>query len=559
MNLKQILLSGAWASLSLTGCMAGPMDGGSEPGAASPGLEGSEVPVPTEAFEGIALTGPVSGTRVLHYRTDTGDYSEPVSPSTSPLQAFVVEAGARRYLTVSDPGNGTFNIPDAPPGQYFLQLGTFYVATDARSVSLDRYELGRRNRAVHSGTVTVKLNLTNLRPMVDGDWLSLDATSSNLGTTASLNGQGPVVGGGTSVTNFAADWSDYYGLNYILDGTKGDLLYVNQRSERSDGPIYYSAIERTFAAAPFTLSVDPAAPATISGEFMPLPVRSTRLEWWRSQFDAWRTTAHPLATNYFSDASLSPLPWGDDAWYGYVSELAYASVPSTGQDLLLDFQYGNPYLSWGTGVSVLHYLKVPVRLPGTTSGQVYATFGDNRPLRDDMGPIEMRISPPRALMVDGANAQVDRTLASRTPTISWTAPRVGTASAYRVSLRRAYTLSTSPTITRYSTVASFHTAGTSLTVPPGLLSAGERYVVSVMAYFAPGVDFARQPYVLEVISDAAFANSLSGILTAPTTIGVEERSEAPEGSIVAGPEVTDVLDAADRRVRLSPKAAASAL
>jgi len=552
MSLRQIFLSGAWASLALTGCMAGPAES-TENGASQPGLEGSEVPVPSAPFGESALMGEVSGTRVLHYRTDTGDFTEPVSPSTSPLQAFVVETGARRYLTVSDPGDGTFRIADAPPGEYFLQLGSFYVATDARSLSLDRYELGRRNRVASTSPVTVKLSLTNLNPVPDGSALSLEGSSSNLNAAVWLSGQGPVMGGATSVTDYAADWSD----STVVEGTKGDLFYLHQKVERSAGPIYYSVIDRTLATAPFTLSTDPAAPTTISGELQPLPPRAARIEWWRSQFDAWRIAAHPLSSQFFSDVSLYALPWGEDAWYGYLGELAYASAPVSAQDLILDFAYGNPYLSWGTAVSAFYGSRVPLRLPGTTSGQVYATLSDTRVLKDGMDPIKLRVSPPLALKVDGADAQVDRALASFTPTMSWMAPRVGTPSAYRVSVRRLYTLTTSPTITRYSTVATFHTAGTSLQVPPGILQSGQRYVFSVMAYVTPGVDYAREPYVLEVLADAAYANTLSSILTAPASIGTVDRGAEPEGSLVVEPELGDLMESSGRRVRLSPKAASA--
>ena len=530
--------------------MTGP-DENTEPGTSQPGLEGSELPIPSAPLGEPALVGEVTGTRVLHYRTDTGDFTEPVNPSSSPLQAFVVEAGTRRYLTMSDPGDGTFRIIDAPPGQYYLQQGTFYVATDARSLSLDRYELGRRNRTTSPSLMTVKLSLSNLSPIPDGSYLYLQGSVSNLGSSIFVDGQNPVSGDATSVWDYVANWSD----TSVVEGTKGDLLYLHQKVDHADGSTYYSVIERVMASAPFTLSMDPAAPTTITGTFQQVPQRQSRIEWWRSQFDAWRITAHPQPTTAFSDVTLYPLPWGEDAWYGYVGDLAYVTPPTNGQDFLFNFEYGNPFLSWGTAVAATHMFRVPLRLPGTNSGQIYANLVDYHLFKDGKDPIKLRISPPLALKVDGTNAQVDRTLASFTPVISWTAPRVGTPSAYRVTLRRLYTLPTSPTITRNSIVATFHTPSTSLTMPPGLLQSGQRYAVSVSAVLTPGVDFARQPYVNEVLVDQASASTVSSILTAPASLGTVGRPEEPEGSIVPEPEFGDSLESSGRRVRLNLKTA----
>jgi hypothetical protein len=134
----------------------------------------------------------------------------------------------------SDPGDGTFRIVDVPPGQYYLQQGSFYVSTDARSLSLDRYELGRRNRTASTSPVTVKLSLSNLSPMPDGSYLYLQGSTSNLGSAVYVDGQSPVLGGATSVTDYTSSWSD----SSVVEGSKGDLFDLYQKVDHTNGPTY---------------------------------------------------------------------------------------------------------------------------------------------------------------------------------------------------------------------------------------------------------------------------------------------------------------------------------
>lgn len=519
MSFKKSLVSSALASsVALIGCGPGTPE--------APAPEDSRDPItaePTPAKpETLASLGTeVTGTRLLHSRTDIGDLVEPVDTFAAPMSAFVVENGVKRALTVQQNVDGTFKIPDAPAGEYFLQLGTYYVATDSRTVNLDRYLLGRRGVSYASGTsLPVKLTVTNLSPVTG--WASFQATSSNVGSIADLSGDLPAGEGLTALTDWPMTLSDYSGATGapVINGSKGDWLSIHQLADREGDGFTYTAVERAFIPAPFTLSTNASAPSTLTGTFQSVPEQTVEFSWARSRFEAWRTYTHPQAGISVSNGQtfvIYPTAWGDDAFYGYNGELVYARVTSPSQtDITPRVTFGNPYLSWGTAGYVAHRFALPTRLPGTTSGTLYPALTDMRPLRSfTAGPIAPRITPPQSPTVDGASAWQERTLSSLTPRLAWTAPRIGTPSAYRVRIYRLYTLSSSPTVTRYSTVAQFLTGRTELTVPPNILQAGERYVFGIVSYVTPGMDYARAPYALEAQIDNASADTLTSILTAP--------------------------------------------
>ncbi|XXF78076.1 hypothetical protein P2318_34285 [Myxococcaceae bacterium GXIMD 01537] len=496
---------------------------------------GAESPVPP------LVSGEVSGTRVLHSRTDIGDLTGPVDTAASPLSAFEVAGGARQPLTVQQDPDGSFRIPDAPDGEYFLQLGGFYVATDARSLALDRYELGRRNPALASDSVLpLKLSVSNLAPVTG--WTALTAASSNVNAIADVYGDLPAGSELTELTNWPMDYFDYSGspLARVIDGGKGDWLTLYQRVDRESGGLSYSAVDRVLTPAPFVLSSDPLAPTVLSGRFEPAPQQTVDFTWARSRFEAWRTHTHPLAgadSVRGQSFAFYPTPWGEDAFYGYQGELAFGTLPSGFTDLTASVSFGNPHLSWGVAGYLSHRFAVATRLPGTTSGDLYGVLSDLRPLSAFQGALlAPRLSPPQALQVDGQAVWEGGTLASLTPRVTWSAPLLGTPSAYRVRVLRAYTFPSSPTVNRYTAVATLHTARDEVTLPPGILVPGQTYAFQVTAYLTPGVELATRPFAIEAIIDQATASTLTGLLAVPTTLQRRDETPAPAERQSEGPE-----------------------
>ncbi|WNG16910.1 hypothetical protein [Cystobacter fuscus] len=478
--------------------------------------------------------GEVHGSRVLHYRTDLADFTQPIA---SELQAFALEEGGLRPLTVVTAPEGTFRIPDAPAGQYYLRLGTFHLLTDSRFVNLDLYSLGRQDaeRATsRSAAVTVTASNLPLQPL--DTYPRWEAVSSNLGTSASVDTDEPVPAGQASVSGLPATYNSYYPeIPRLLDASRGDYLYFTHLIERDNGTSSYMAVDRFFTQG---VSLRPDETTALEGVFQEARPRTLTLEWWRSRFEAYKLQVHPRVTTSEQDITISPTAWSADAWYGYSGDLMYSYSGAGLTDVVTSFTYGNPYpFSWGEVIILSHFSRIDVRLPGTSSGWLRQGLKDTRRVADVAkgGPFAPRISPAQDVTVDGIDAQREHTLGSLTPRLRWKAPLLGTPSAYRVRITH---LSANGNSTRTSHVAYLSTKETSIDVFPGILQPGQKYVFMVSAYLTPGVDLSTHPYANQVLTDVASADAVSSILSTPASVG-PERASLP---LVTEPSSTESLE-----------------
>ncbi|WP_375771315.1 hypothetical protein NR798_10570 [Archangium gephyra] len=534
MSLKRSLFSVLLSSLALAGCGTG-VDG--QPDDFNQG-RGPIYPEGTSLVADGGVDGgnpyEVSGSRVMHYRLDIGDFTQPVTadPLASELKAFTLEDGGTRALTVQTSPDGTFRVTDAPAGRYYLQLGSLYVVSDSRTVNLDRYDLGRRDRAT-AASVPVTISASNLEPQPDESYPSWDAVSSNLGEAATLYADVPVPAGATSVSMLPVNYFSMVAPGGLLvNASRGDRLYVNHTTTRDTDTFSYTTIDRFFTPGPVTMSATTST--DLSGTFQEAPQYTAGFEWWRSRFEAYQVQVHPQSRPTSQWLSISPTPWSSDSWYGYSGDLMFASLSGI-TDLVTTVTYGNPYpFSWGAVATFSHNFSTPTRLPGTTSGGITASLSDTRRLSTAIaGPIAPRVTPPWDLTVNGFNAQQELMLPTLTPRLTWKAPLVGTPSAYRVRITRLYV---SGTRTATSIVGTLHTTGTSVDVPPGVMQLGQKYAITVYAYVAPGVSLAAQPYVMESLVDVASASTVSSILSTPTSLAPELHAE-PEPSFEPEPGI----------------------
>ena len=537
-SFKRSLFSVLLSSLALAGCGSG-VDG--QPDDFNDGRDPIVFPEGTSlAADGGVDAGnlyEVSGSRVMHYRLDIGDFTQPVTadPLAPELKAFTLQDGGTRALTVQSSPDGTFRVTDAPAGRYYLQLGTFYIVSDSRTMNLDRHDLGRRDRATAS-SVPVTISASNLEPQPYEDYPSWEAVSSNLGASASLYANAPVPAGATSVDKLSVSYQSMISVDeQLVDASRGDRLYVNHSITRDAGTFSYTTIDRFFTPGPVTMS--PTVSTDLSGTFQLAPQYTAGFEWWRSRFEAYQVQVHPQSRPSTQYLSIMPTPWSSESWYGYSGELMFAQFSGI-TDLVANVTYGNPYpFSWGAVATVSHNFQVAsTLLPGTTYGGISGSLSDTRKLSvATAGPIAPRITPPWDLAVNGLKAQQELTLNSLTPRITWKAPLVGTPSAYRVRISRLYV---SGTRTVASTVGSIHTTDTSVDVPPGVLQSGQKYAITVSAYLTPGASLAVRPYVMESLVDSAIASTVSSILSTPLTLGLApDLQSEPEPSFEPEPGI----------------------
>ena len=111
--------------------------------------------------------------------------------------------------------------------------------------------------------------------------------------------------------------------------------------------------------------------------------------------------------------------------------------------------------------SILFY-RAAADLPGTLAGPV--------------------ISPPTSLQVNGQSAGAPVRGASLQPTISWSAPRVGTATSYLVTIQPVSGVAAAGDTASLSILVD---GARSIRVPPGFLKSGNDYYAIVAAQTAP--------------------------------------------------------------------------
>ncbi|HET8732345.1 MAG TPA: hypothetical protein VFM45_01105, partial [Anaeromyxobacteraceae bacterium] len=92
------------------------------------------------------------------------------------------------------------------------------------------------------------------------------------------------------------------------------------------------------------------------------------------------------------------------------------------------------------------------------------------------------LTMPVAVVITGAGGTADffggGTGIGTTPTLSWSPPRVGTPDVYSITVTA---LANVGGTTRPVAIAKIYTPETSATVPPGILQAGQGYVLHVQA------------------------------------------------------------------------------
>jgi len=73
-----------------------------------------------------------------------------------------------------------------------------------------------------------------------------------------------------------------------------------------------------------------------------------------------------------------------------------------------------------------------------------------------------------------------------------------------------YQLTNNAGSTQATVIARLQTQGTSITIPPNLLIAGQSYVFQITALYRPGVNLAADPYMSGPV--AATADVISGLM-----------------------------------------------
>jgi hypothetical protein len=465
----------------------------------------------------------VTGHRLIHRRLEAGDVlTRDGTGVLSTLTVLVPTGDSFETRPLTPTGEDTFKFAHVPEGPYYLKRGaSHYLLTEHRALDLDEYVLGREGVTTVTARPSLTLSVDGLAPLEP--YQDFDVVAPNAGAAGLLSLEPPPAAGATSLTEQGAEYRSAFGRQELIDGTRGDLLFLLQKPRRAAGELHYFAIARVLELTDVTLRADGQA-TRLGGTFSAVTPRQLTLDWRRSSFEAHRAAVHPLAvplaaTSVRQSLFLAPAVGGlAEGVVGYAGELLSGNIAADGADVTATLEYGNPYpATWGVVAYVVHRYQVPVRLSEQgPAGTVSASLKDQAELSAFASrPVQARLSPPTSLLVDGASALEERRLTTLTPVFTWEPPTLGAADAYELRIFRLYSPPGDPTFLRPEEVATFLTAQRRVRVPPGVLSAGQAYVVRIAALRTPGVDLTRTPYRLHTLVDHSLAEAVTSVLHAP--------------------------------------------
>jgi hypothetical protein len=431
--------------------------------------------------------GDVTGTVVNRYLlADGSTVMQALDLSACAVQAFVQSGADWTTLAGVGKADGSFRIPGVPEGPYVLSVPcrAAYLYTSARVTDLGSDVLGRPD-AVHA----------DMSPSIAGHIQGLGAwAASDSVQWVGFNAGGAANGfetmnmpnvGDTSLQGQAAPW-----IGGLLDGSKGDVLYVTQLEDAPPTSGCSACSIVTHVATFPDVEQKDGVVTTVTGAFGPVPpTESITLDFRASQFAAFRQAVNPMAIDGGSSLSIGTVQGeSTDASTFGATLLAYSG---SGTDTQIGpIPYANPFpMTWGEDVWVAESASVSFTIPGV--GSPVRVFGGAYLIEPRAtaaaGPIQPLVSPVQQPEIDGESAFGASSGTSTTPTLTWKAPAIGTPSGYQVIVWQAMG-TYSNTVT-----AILVTTDTSVALPPGMLEHGSAYYFQITA-MVTSADLATHPF-----------------------------------------------------------------
>ena len=430
----------------------------------------------------------VSGTWITTYLNSRGQAQKPTDLSARALGVWTV-AGDGTF--VHHPGrgaaDGTFQVPDGPPGPFTFYIETasarpLYIhSTDDRTIHLGGLTSGRPEiESSNDAATNLTLSVSGLKP-----WTAADALEVEFDDLIHFLRTGPAVG--ETAHSFMLS-----GRLPLIDGPGGgDSVVVSQvvTSTLAEG-----VVQRTIATGrlidTFTLRAFEAnlldVPMTAP------PEQAVNVNFRQSAFAA-------LAGEVFPGSQVS----AGLVRLNQVQEPAIIAPPST--TLALGFEDGSTdqtvitsYRSlrpetWATVGSASVAFQVSYPIAGSAAPAVLTESISVRDVASKLlaGPILPIVSPPREPTINGLPAREVLQGVGETPVVAWQAPTRGQPTHYQITVRELV-----PELDRVRVVlaATLYTAEVQLRIPKGLLQPGKQYVLAILARQREG-SRAVQPFV----------------------------------------------------------------
>ncbi|MCE9670099.1 hypothetical protein LY474_20075 [Myxococcus stipitatus] len=416
---------------------------------------------------------------------------------------------------------------------YYLGRGSGFTVTDARTVDLGMDFIGREGKvSTEVDVLPLDLQLSNLAPWVP--YGGPTGTASLLEFVGPMNGVVAEVSlfdePATGQTQLSTDLAEGYSMFEpfaAFESAKGDGLYVSQLGGVSAGTtpdgraLYYSTPVRGLALAPFDFLPDGVTPLELHGGMQPVPTRPLSIDWRVSEFVARATQSHPSATpttpQLLIEAGANRVEAG---WLSYSGTLLSLGLPSGSTfDFSRNLAYGLPYPESWLRVGAAHQsIRLQEVLPDG-SNRIFRQGVFSAATRDvaellAASPIRPRISPVRALTIDGLDAWSQRQVSGESPVLAWLPPELGTPTGYKVTVSYYDESVGFGRMIPWRTF-SLPASSTQLRLPPGTLQPHAIHRIQVTAMDIAGHDPKHSPYYSLSGLPQGTAEAYSALLTTP--------------------------------------------
>ncbi len=448
----------------------------------------------------------VTGTEVTHYNNGV----VPTDLSAVTVAANVLNgAGGYNVITGTGTRAGRFTIPNVPSGSYLLQLGSTYLVTSNTVVDADTVLEQRSNGVLANSSTNLTFDLTNLNSWQATDMFEM--VCPNNGVYNDFDGT-------LGATSFVGTMPYAQFITEDLsNAAQGDQYVFLQLSTQTVGGLPFAAASRAFFPAKFTQAQGSDTP--IDGNLETLPPQNE----FEANINGADLTAQALAAN--PNATLIGTDLFLDAFPGNPTRGERTATPDLVEYDLSFFDdgpeittntnfgkiaYGNPFPATWTLYDGYGWLALtPYTAPGATSSAQLLTLVDgfNTALPTATSPMKPLIGVVTNPTINGLNFFADQNGIGSTPTLKWSPPAIGTATFYQVVI---YQLSNVDGNTSPATIGTLWTQGTELTIPDGLLTAGPGYAFVVQAYYIPGLNFSKTPFMSGPVN--AFTDVISGMM-----------------------------------------------
>lgn len=427
------------------------------------------------------------------------------NPTNFPLLGLTPKAhvpnGAGGYTTYSGVGlaDGTFRIPNVPPGFYWLEVNSAFLWTSANRPILESLAGGRPDRvsiaSLSPGSTLGATTFTGLAPWGATDDFVAYSPDTNLYLTPGFMLTTPPTLGATTVTGTWDIRADiFYNGPGLVEANKGDRFFFYQmgtQTAASGDPI--TVINRLGVPDPPVQMVG-GAPFTLKVALAPVTGNSSnfRMVIDRGPWLGFASAVHPAAFllpfapmgvaidtypqfNPFSTESY--IATGDVFFY-----MPTGSVPTSTFDSG-QLSATDPWPAyWLRRWNVATNYRVQYLLPGTSIPSKQSAFISKKGMGLPTGSTDTTPSvlPCLSFQINGLNAQIDQTGVGLLPVLTWI-PNPANTEAVTTYSARVFHLTASGSTTNATQVAVYTTTNPRIQLTPGLLMPGEAYFIRLTA------------------------------------------------------------------------------